>query len=103
MQARNLKRYINQLTYAKAQCERRINILKAKSSSRSGSPDTSNPPGNDEDIKSPLESENKQSEDRETLGEFSKSVKESPISTQNSLQMLPGRKVYYKTNVFCTS
>ncbi|KAK7054591.1 sorting nexin 25, partial [Halocaridina rubra] len=28
LQARNLKRYINQLTYAKAQCERRINILK---------------------------------------------------------------------------
>ncbi|XP_045616158.1 sorting nexin-25 isoform X2 [Procambarus clarkii] len=27
LQARNLKRYINQLTYAKAQCERRINIL----------------------------------------------------------------------------
>nr|XP_053631185.1 sorting nexin-25-like isoform X2 [Cherax quadricarinatus] len=27
LQARNLKRYINQLTYAKAQCERRIHIL----------------------------------------------------------------------------
>ncbi|XP_042241233.1 sorting nexin-25-like isoform X2 [Homarus americanus] len=27
LQARNLKRYINQLTYAKAQCERRISIL----------------------------------------------------------------------------
>lgn len=28
-QARNLKRYINQLTYAKAQCERRITVLKS--------------------------------------------------------------------------
>ncbi|XP_050715248.1 sorting nexin-25-like isoform X2 [Eriocheir sinensis] len=28
LQARNLKRYINQLTYAKAQCERRITVLK---------------------------------------------------------------------------
>ncbi|XP_076054361.1 sorting nexin-25-like isoform X3 [Oratosquilla oratoria] len=27
LQARNLKRYINQLTYAKAQCERRIKVL----------------------------------------------------------------------------
>ena len=29
LQARNLKRYINQLTYAKAQCERRIAVLKS--------------------------------------------------------------------------
>ncbi|XP_066961778.1 sorting nexin-25-like isoform X2 [Macrobrachium rosenbergii] len=39
LQARNLTRYINQLTYAKAQCERRINVLNSgKTSSEGTSP-----------------------------------------------------------------
>lgn len=70
LQARNLKRYINQLTYAKAQCERRISVL---TSGRRGGEGSS---GNGE------------------KGEGAPDTAQStPDLYSSSLQNLPGRKV----------
>ncbi|KAK3892859.1 hypothetical protein Pcinc_003300 [Petrolisthes cinctipes] len=70
LQARNLKRYINQLTYAKAQCERRISVL---TSGRGGGESSS---GNGE----------KGEGTPDTAGS-------TPDLFSNSLQNLPGRKI----------